>query len=79
METKRQVHFHDFFRGLQQQLGAKSSMREAIEVTLQDLLTGTELFFFDELHVQDPASAVLLNRLLADRRKRYPHADHLEL
>ncbi|OAV59426.1 cell division protein ZapE [Enteractinococcus helveticum] len=64
-ETKRQVHFHDFFRGLQRQLGAKTSTREAIEATLQDLLTGTELFFFDELHVHDPGSAVLLNRLLA--------------
>ena len=64
-ESKRQVHFHDFFRGLQQQLGAKTSTREAIEATLQNLLTGTELFFFDELHVHDPGSAVLLNRLLA--------------
>ena len=64
-ETKRQVHFHDFFRSLQLQLGAKTSTREAIEATLEDLLTGTQLFFFDELHVHDPGSAVLLNRLLA--------------
>lgn len=65
VETKRQVHFHDFFRSLQQQLGAKTSTREAIEATLEDLLTGTQLFFFDELHVHDPGSAALLNRLLA--------------
>lgn len=64
-EAKLQVHFHDFFRSLQQQLGANTSTRQAIEATLQDLLAGTQLFFFDELHVHDPGSAVLLNRLLA--------------
>ncbi|GAA4115939.1 cell division protein ZapE [Enteractinococcus coprophilus] len=68
--TKRQVHFHDFFRGLQRQLGAKTSTREAIEATLNELLTGTQLFFFDELHVHDPGSAALLNRLLAVIAKR---------
>lgn len=64
-DTKRQVHFHDFFRSLQQQFGAKTSTREAIDATLEELLTGTKLFFFDELHVHDPGSAALLNRLLA--------------
>lgn len=64
-EAKKQVHFHDFFRHLQQQFGAKTSTREAIEATLVELLSGTELFFFDELHVHDPGSAALLNRLLA--------------
>lgn len=66
VESKRHVHFHDFFRSLQQQLGPKTSMREAIDITLAKLLTGTELFFFDELHVHDPGSAALLNRLLAE-------------
>lgn len=64
-ETKRHVHFHDFFRQLQAQLGPGTSMRQAIDATLEDLLTGTQLFFFDELHVHDPGSATLLNRLLA--------------
>ncbi len=64
LETKRQVHFHDFFRSLQQHFGAKTSTREAIDATLQELLTGTQLFLFDELHVHDPGSAALLNRLL---------------
>jgi cell division protein ZapE len=65
-ETKRHVHFHDFFRALQQQLGPNASTRDAIEATLTDLLTGTELFFFDELHVHDPGSAALLNNLLTE-------------
>lgn len=65
-ETKRRVHFHDFFRSLQQQLGPETSMREAIDTTLTRLLTDTKLFFFDELHVLDPGSAALLNRLLAE-------------
>lgn len=66
VETKKQVHFHDFFRSLQQQFGAQTSTREAIDATLVELLTGTELLFFDELHVHDPGSAALLNRLLAE-------------
>lgn len=69
-ESKRHVHFHDFFRTLQQQLGPKTSMRQAIGTTLTQLLTGTELFLFDELHVHDPGSAALLNNLLAEITER---------
>lgn len=65
-EARRHVHFHDFFRKLQQQLGPGTSMRNAIDATLTELLSGTELFFFDELHVHDPGSAALLNNLLAE-------------
>lgn len=68
--TKRHVHFHDFFRTLQQQLGPKVSTRKAIDMTLTEMLTGTELFFFDELHVHDPGSAALLNNLLAEITER---------
>lgn len=70
IDAKRHVHFHDFFRTLQQQLGPGISTRDAIEATLTELLTGTELFFFDELHVHDPGSAALLNRLLAEIAER---------
>ncbi|HEY4557804.1 MAG TPA: cell division protein ZapE [Enteractinococcus sp.] len=63
-EAKRRVHFHDFFRELQQHLGHKTSTRQAIEATLENLLPGTQLFYFDELHVHDPGSAALLNNLL---------------
>lgn len=69
-ESKRHVHFHDFFRSLQQQLGPKTSMREAIDITLTKLLNGTQLFFFDELHVHDPGSAALLNKLLQEISSR---------
>jgi len=68
--AKRRVHFHDFFRELQQQLGHKISARQAIEATLHELLPGTQLFFFDELHVHDPGSAALLNNLLHDIAER---------
>src|SRR5690625_1437967 len=69
-EAKRRVHFHDFFRELQQQLGRKSSTRQAIEATLDALLPDTQLFFFDELHVHDPGSAALLNNLLREITER---------
>lgn len=64
--AKRQVHFHEFFRRLQHHLGAHVSSRDAISATLVELLTDTELLLFDELHVHDPGSAALLNRLLAE-------------
>lgn len=64
--SKRRVHFHQFFLALQERLGARISARDAIEATVEDLLAGTRLFFFDELHVQDPGAAALLNRLLAE-------------
>lgn len=62
--AKRHVHFHDFYRALERQLGAYTSAREAINATVKELLTDTRLVFFDELHVHDPGSAALLNRLL---------------
>ena len=64
--SKRHVHFHDFFRAMQQRLEPTRSTRQAIETTLTELLMDTEVFFFDELHVHDPGSAALLNRLLAE-------------
>lgn len=68
--AKRRVHFHQFFLALQKRLGAKVSARSAIDATVEDLLDGTRLFFFDELHVQDPGAAALLNRLLAEIAQR---------
>lgn len=63
-DSKRRVHFHTFFHELQRRLGARVSARAAIEETVDGLLTGAELFFFDELHVHDPGGASLLNRLI---------------
>lgn len=68
--AKRRIHFHEFFLALQKRLGAKVSARNAIASTVEDLLDGTELFYFDELHVQDPGAAALLNKLLAEIAQR---------
>ena len=65
-QAAQRVHFHTFFRHLQARFGALVSTREAIEQTVDELLAGTRVFFFDELHVHDPASASLLNRLLEE-------------
>lgn len=68
--AKRRIHFHEFFLALQKRLGARVSAKDAIEATVEDLLDGTRLFFFDELHVQDPGAAALLNKLLAEIAQR---------
>ncbi|WP_449282633.1 cell division protein ZapE [Leucobacter sp.] len=67
---KRRVHFHTFFQGLQRRFGAQLSARAAIEETVEELLSGARLFFFDELHVHDPGGASLLNRLLDELTRR---------
>lgn len=67
----RRVHFHDFFEELRRRLGPRVSARDAIDGTVSELLDGADWFFFDELHVHDPAGAALLTRLLrglAERR-----------
>ncbi|MGO1183785.1 MAG: cell division protein ZapE [Micrococcaceae bacterium] len=71
--SKRRLHFHEFFRQLQRQMGAEVSTRTAINETVEQLLDGAQLLFFDELHVHDPGSAALLNTLLAEcTRRRIP-------
>ena len=67
---KRRVHFHTFFQELQRRFGARMSARAAVEETVEELLGGAELFFFDELHVHDPGGASLLNRLLDEPTRR---------
>ncbi|MFT4233313.1 MAG: cell division protein ZapE [Leucobacter sp.] len=67
---KRRVHFHTFFQGVQRRFGAQLSARRAIDETVEDLLSGARLFFFDELHVHDPGGASLLNRLLDELSRR---------
>ncbi|WP_053382613.1 cell division protein ZapE [Leucobacter celer] len=67
---KRRVHFHTFFQELQRRFGARMSARAAIEETVEELLSGAQLFFFDELHVHDPGGASLLNRLLDELTRR---------
>ncbi|WP_370726580.1 cell division protein ZapE [Leucobacter japonicus] len=68
--AKRRVHFHTFFQELQRRFGAQMTAREAIDDTVDELLDGAELFFFDELHVHDPGGASLLNRLIAELVER---------
>ncbi|MGO1543528.1 MAG: cell division protein ZapE [Gulosibacter sp.] len=69
-DAKRRLHFHEFFRSFQRQTATQASTRDAIEHTLDELLDGARLFYFDELHVHEPGSGALLNRILDELATR---------
>lgn len=68
--AKRRIHFHEFFRSFHRQSAVRGSAREAIEHTLTQLFDGVALVYFDELHVHDPGSGALLNRMLEELAAR---------
>ncbi|MDR6987639.1 cell division protein ZapE [Paenarthrobacter nitroguajacolicus] len=68
---KRRVHFHDFFRRLHsgtQAIDAGSGT--AIQQSVDALLDGTEVLFFDEFHVHDVGDGMFIARLLRTAAQR---------
>lgn len=61
---KTRVHFHSFFDGLHRRVQEHRGERDAVERAVDDLTKGSQLLFFDELHVHDSGDARLLTRLL---------------
>eukprot|EP01133_Synstelium_polycarpum_P009040 gene9040-10602_t len=60
---KQRVHFHDFFARLHQGMFAHRQQRDALAVTLDELLDGCRVLCFDEFHVHDIGDAMLISRL----------------
>lgn len=72
LEAKRRVHFHAFYRQLQQELyrdGIPST--SALDTAIDGLLNGIDLLYFDEFHLHDAGDAMLalkVLRVLMERR-----------
>lgn len=91
IEAKRRLHFHDFFRELHARVfagyGNPGYRRDsAFAEALEQMLGSVRLLCFDEFHVNDPADAAFITRMLRtvlDRgivlvaTSNYPPADLL--
>ena len=68
---KRRVHFHDFFRSLHGGLhGMESGNGTAIQRSVDALLEGVDVLFFDEFHVHDIGDGMFISRLLRTAAQR---------
>jgi cell division protein ZapE len=65
IEGKRRLHFHGFFNDLHAGMFRYQGHADALERTLDDLLSGCRLLCFDEFHVHDIGDAMLIRRLFA--------------
>ncbi|WP_286139761.1 cell division protein ZapE [Arthrobacter sp. Rue61a] len=68
---KRRVHFHDFFRKLHSGThGPEAGNGTAIQQSVDALLDGVEVLFFDEFHVHDIGDGMFISRLLRTAAQR---------
>ncbi|UKA48644.1 cell division protein ZapE [Arthrobacter sp. FW305-123] len=68
---KRRVHFHDFFRSLHGGTqGWESGNGTAIQQSVDGLLDGVDVLFFDEFHVHDIGDGMFISRLLRTAAQR---------
>jgi cell division protein ZapE len=60
---KRRLHFHEFFAQLHQGMFSHRDRPDALELTLDELLSDCRVLCFDEFHVHDIGDAMLITRL----------------
>ncbi|MGF6092630.1 cell division protein ZapE [Pseudomonas sp. 18173] len=60
---KRRLHFHQFFAQLHQGMFEHREHADALEMTLDALLSDCRVLCFDEFHVHDIGDAMLITRL----------------
>lgn len=63
MAYKRRLHFHVFFARLHEGMFRNREQVNALETTLDELLSDCRVLCFDEFHVHDIGDAMLLTRL----------------
>lgn len=64
IEKKARLHFHEFMRGVHQQLKELRSQADPLEVVAKNIAQRYEIICFDEFHVSDIADAMILYKLL---------------
>ena len=63
VSQKRRLHFHQFFAQLHDGMFRHRAEADALETTLDELLSDCRLLCFDEFHVHDIGDAMLITRL----------------
>lgn len=69
--TAYRVHFHDFFRRLQDSIFGRRGQSRAIDAAMAELVGNARVVCFDEFHVHDPGDAMLVTRLLRELLDRH--------
>lgn len=64
VKRKARLHFHEFMRGVHQQLKQLRSQSDPLEVVAKTIAQRYEIICFDEFHVSDIADAMILYKLL---------------
>ena len=64
VERKARLHFHEFMRGVHDQLKQLRSQSDPLEVVAKTIAQRYEIICFDEFHVSDIADAMILHKLL---------------
>ena len=64
IERKARLHFHEFMRGVHDQLKALRSQSDPLEVVAKTIAQRYDIICFDEFHVSDIADAMILHKLL---------------
>ncbi len=64
IEKKARLHFHEFMRGVHQQLKELRSQSDPLEVVAKTIAQRYDIICFDEFHVSDIADAMILYKLL---------------
>ena len=64
VERKARLHFHEFMRGVHDQLKQLRSQSDPLEVAAKTIAQRYEIICFDEFHVSDIADAMILHKLL---------------
>ena len=63
-KQKTRLHFHEFMRGVHQQLGEVKGLADPLDEVAKRVAKRYKLICFDEFHVSDIADAMILHRLL---------------
>jgi cell division protein ZapE len=63
LPQKQRLHFHQFFAQLHQGMFKHREQADALEITLDELLSDCRVLCFDEFHVHDIGDAMLITRL----------------
>ncbi|MDX1670381.1 MAG: cell division protein ZapE, partial [Limnobacter sp.] len=64
VERKTRLHFHEFMRGIHEELGPLRGTKDPLVEVANRVAKRYRLICFDEFHVSDIADAMILHRLL---------------
>lgn len=65
VQRKLRVHFHEFMRGVHQQLDELQGMADPLNLVAQKIAKKYRLICFDEFHISDVADAMIMYNLLS--------------